>query len=385
MTRGLLFRLARLNPEPGAVDELQGLLCGTAPEMVEGKALVQLALETGVAPIIYQNLTKSDGFPPGLLRMLFNAYLDTLRWNRKCLKEILRIVDALRSGGVAVVPLKGAVAAQSLLGDLGLYAGSDIDILVPRACVEEGVRVLREQGYSDTHVVLDDSLIVSYHHSLKKQNFVVELHWNLLKPPFQAAPEFWWEDAVPGAMPAGTAWALSSEKYLLYLIYRLYSHGFTPLRFFVLPMEIANGRAGPVDWPRFIDLARRCRMERLARFALAFMKDQLGAEVPEDVVAPSRGRRRLHDRIARALVGEAPVRQLTRLRLYQLFDSRIQIIHMGFRKLFPPLAEIRWRYYLTDDGWRLLVLYVLNPVLLLVNVAARDRFIDWFCVSRRPQ
>jgi len=114
------------------------------------------------------------------------------------------------------------------------------------------------------------------------------------------------------------------------------SKGFTPLRMFVLPAEVANGRAGAVDWTRFLDLARRCRMERVARFALAFMKDRLGAEVPEEVAAPGRRQRLLQERVAQALLGGPPIRQVTRLRLYSLFDSPGQVLRMWCERSSRP-------------------------------------------------
>jgi hypothetical protein len=41
------------------------------------------------------------------------------------------------------------------------------------------------------------------------------------------------------------------------------------------------------------------------------------------------------------------------------------------RKLVPPAAEIRWRYGEAARGWRLPLLYLLNPILALVDPAAR--------------
>ena len=374
----LLFQLARMRSEACAVEKFQALVQGETGGKDEAAALVRLAVDNGVAPLLFRQLRKSAAVPRDLLGLLLGAYFANVRWNQDSLSEISRIIELLRPAGIDAIPLKGAVGALSLLGDEGLYAGSDIDLLVRRERLEDAVRVLRTAGYVDSHAALDVNLQASYHHSLTRGAFHVEVHWNLVRPPFEADPGFWWEDAAPCGNPAGTAWALSAEKYLLYLIYRLYSHGFSPLRFFVLPVEIANGRAGPVDWRRLLDFARRCRMERLTRFALAFMKDRLGAAVPEEVAAPGRGNRRLHERIAEALTGGDPIGQLTRLRLYTLFDTPGQALRMVVRKTFPPAAEIRWRYGVKDGGWKLPVLYLLNPVLVLIEVGKRQQLVDRF-------
>ncbi len=284
---------------------------------------MRLAVDAGVAPLLCRHLPKSAAVPRDLLGALWGAYCANVRWNQGALAEIAHILAALRLSGVDAIPLKGAVGALTLLGDEGLYAGSDIDLLVRRERLEEAVRILGASGYVDSHAAIDVSLEASYHHCQARGAFHVEVHWNLVQPPFEADPGFWWEDATPCETPAGAAWALSTEKYLLYLIYRLYSHGFAPLRLFVLPVEIANGRGGAVDWERFMLLACRCRMRKVACFALAFMKDRLGAEVPEAIAERGRAPRHLHDRIARGLTGVEPISQLTRLRLYTLFESRL--------------------------------------------------------------
>lgn len=344
----------------------------------EGDGLVRLAVDNGVAPLLYRHLEKSPDVRRDLLGTLWGAYHANVLWNRDALAEIACILDVLRSAGVDAIPLKGAVGALSLLGDEGLYAGSDVDLLVRRERLEEAVRLLKAWGYADRHVDLADSLAVSYHHCLQKGTFRVEVHWNLVQLPFAAAPDLWWEDATPYATSAGAPWALSAEKYLLYLIYRLYSHGFAPLRLFVLPAEIANGRAGHVDWDRLMTLSRRCRMYRVSCFALAFMKDRLGVEVPEEIARPGREKRILHEMIARALTGGEPIRKLTRMRLYSMFDSRFDVVRKVLRMIFPPMAEIRFRYGMKGWGWKLSVFYLLNPALMLMNLEKRKKFIGRF-------
>ncbi|HWR97642.1 MAG TPA: nucleotidyltransferase family protein, partial [Candidatus Methanoperedens sp.] len=369
----LLFALARLRPAPGAVEELVGLLRGNRAPGGDAAAVLRQARETGVAPLLYRHLAGAAAVPQGVLRELGRSYLENVRWNRECLGEAAGILAALRAAGIAAIPLKGAVGALTLLGDEGLYAGGDIDLLVRRRDLESAIGTLWSLGYREGPVALRDDLAASYHHCLVRGRFWVELHWNLVEQPFQADPDFWWEDAAPCRTPAGDAWALAPEKLLLALIRRLFARGFSPLRLFVLPVAVANGGAGPLDWQRFLGAARRCGMERVSRFALALMQERLGAEVPESVAAPGRAHRRLRARLERALLGAAPIRQPTRLRLLLLCDSAVQVQGTVARRLFPPVAEIRWRYGEAARGWRLPALYLLNPLLALLEPETRAR------------
>ena len=367
----LLFALARLQPAPGAVARSAALL--REPASPAADRLVRLARAGGVAPLLYRHLAAAGGIPRETLLALGAPYFGNIRWNRECLGETAAILAALRSAGVAAMPLKGAVAALGLLGDEGLYAGGDIDVLVRPGDLAGAIAVLQGLGYVSGPVALADDLAASYHHALVRGRFWVELHWNLVELPFVADPAFWWEGAVFGETSAGPAWVPAPERLLLALIRRLHAHGFSPLRLFVLPVAVAGGAAGPIEWDRFPAAARRCRMERVSRFALALMKDLLGADVPEALAAPGRARRRLGARVVRALAGGPPVRQLTRVRLLALGDSAGLALRTAARKLVPPAAEIRWRYGEAARGWRLPLLYLLNPLLALVDPAARGR------------
>ena len=59
-----------------------------------------------------------------------------------------RVLDGLARASVPVIPLKGVALAESLYGDAALRVSSDIDVLVPRACVARAFAVMGELGYA---------------------------------------------------------------------------------------------------------------------------------------------------------------------------------------------------------------------------------------------
>ena len=91
-----------------------------------------------------------------------------------------RVVSLLADAGIPSLPLKGVTLASDVHGDLGLRPTSDVDLLVPRAALDDASRVLMEQGFSPPTDLLRRNGLPDLHLVLSHPELVqVELHWRI--------------------------------------------------------------------------------------------------------------------------------------------------------------------------------------------------------------
>lgn len=356
----LLFSLARLRPDPNVFRDTADTGFGE---------IVDLAARNGVAPLIYRNLKGLEGVPPDVAERLKNIYLRSVRDNLHHARETVRILRMLGEAGIEAIPLKGSIASEMLLGDPGLYPAGDIDILVRPADLERAKRLLMAHGYDkggDTREM--DLLRTDYHLILSGETYAVELHWNLVKRYFSIPPEFWWEETGKRSYEGLEITVLSPGRYMLYTIFRLFSHGFRPLKFFLLPAALAESEEMERDWRNLLFYARKFRMERLTFFTLRLMHDLLGSKVPGSV--PEReigGYGFLKRRIISALMN-GTARIHIGMALYSLLlDTPLDILRVLLKRVFPEASEIRLRYGLPEKSKKLVIFYFLNPFLFLLR------------------
>ena len=77
---------------------------------------------------------------------------------------------------------------------------------------------------------------------------------------------------------------LEPEKYLVYLIFRLFDHQFSLLRFMVLTAQFINSKHDEIDWQKVVGYAERFKMTRLVYFVLKLLRELLAANVPEKYI-----------------------------------------------------------------------------------------------------
>jgi len=364
-----MFRLAR----PRVAESLDGLKADMASDQtgsVDYERLMRLLDMNGISPLAHKNGGRMPGAPEAFRRKLEHRYLSTLRANMLQQRETFNIIGALKSAGVDAIPLKGSVASEVLFDDLGAYPNADIDILVRPDEMERTATILERSGYMKGDALVDGLMdAADYHTAFSNGTYVVEVHWNLVKRYYCISPDFWWENAGSIEVQGTAVTALSAERYLLYTIFRLFSHAFRPLRFFVLVAAIVDKYHDEIDWSLLLGLADRLRMRRLVVFCLKLLHDEFGMEA---VPAPIRSERLwgyafLKEKVRSGVVQES-VRIHIRMLLYLLLlDGPQDAMRAVAGRIFPHTSEIRLRYGLPAKSKLVYIYYLLNPIFLVTR------------------
>ncbi|MCP4667347.1 MAG: nucleotidyltransferase family protein, partial [Deltaproteobacteria bacterium] len=279
----IAFLLSRLRPSDEDFECLRKLLTEDTSQ-VDYKRLLGLGFKNGVAPLWHKHLEAGGMVPDRVLARLRNVYLFSAASNLAKGAEMLKILDLLKTQGIQAIPLKGAVASDMIFQDAGLYYGADIDFLVRPANLEATKAILIHAGYSFFEEDMEkDWLSTHYHLCFHRDQYYVEVHWNLVKKHFHIPSDFWWEGASVGTYEGREVLCLQPEKYLMYAIFRLFSHSFQPLRFLVLISELANTYHDVIDWAYFKAVTAQYKMQKLSFFTLRLAHEFLGTKIPKEI------------------------------------------------------------------------------------------------------
>src|SRR5689334_7254469 len=177
----LLFACARLSSDLAQLRE-----CAAA---VSDWAKVADAAEYhGLTPLLLRNLKQAEApVPEATLRELESRNARAVRQNLFLTSEMLRVVDFLRQARIEAVPLKGAVLATEVYGDLGLRPFTDIDLLVKPEQIKEAETVVKQLGYAAEFAIPAAHRERWMKHqcelTFRRGDFCrVEMHWDIAHP-----------------------------------------------------------------------------------------------------------------------------------------------------------------------------------------------------------
>ncbi|MDP2157539.1 MAG: nucleotidyltransferase family protein [Nitrospirota bacterium] len=365
----LVLLLSQPAPSALVMQEVQTVLDDISKQ-IDYDWLIQLANLNQVTPLLYKNLLAVQVVPHAIIQLLQKHYIMTLQRNAAHIEETLQLIDILRSAGIRSIPLKGSFAAETLLGDMGLYSTSDIDLLILWDDLKKAREILIASGYDLIKGISEqDQLTGSYHLYFHKDPTVLELHWNLVRRYFQAPSVYWWEDVQDMTFRGVTLPCLSNEKYLLYLIFRLFSKGLMPLHHAVLmPMLLSQG----FDWEKFMASADKLKMKRLTLFTLKFLHDSWGINIPESLTNKHLiGYELLKRFVIRGMFTKDVKPHLRMAVLLLLLDSPVDIFRVLLRRILPSPAEVRLRYNIPHGSLKILPYYLLNPLIMMFRKTKR--------------
>ena len=371
----IICLLSRLKPSSEDIERTKQIVTSGEP-IIDYRKLVRLAALNGVAPLLYNNLKETKIFPEEVLSTLRNAYLFSVAENLRKSAALIRLLDLLKHRGIEAIPLKGVIASELIFGNPGFYYGSDIDILVRPSELQAVKHILIDSGYAHNEADEADMLSSHYHLVFHDGHHLVEVHWNLVKRYFNIPPEFWWEDILLEEYQGQEILCLSPEKYLMCTIFRLFSHMFNPLKFFVLVSEISNKYYESIDWARFASFTQKYGMEKLTIFSLKLSNEFLGTKVPDNILKKNIVGYNLFKRsIINQLFGDVRRPHMGKLLYTFLLDSPFNIFRHFLMRVFPGKSELRRRYGISEGSRTIFVYYALNPILLPLLIL-RKRFDD---------
>ena len=279
----LLLFASRLDPSEKAICEISEAI-GKKKNRLNFEKIYHLAVRNGVIQLVYHNLKNVSGMPRDLLSKLKTTYLHTAADNLRKINELLKITNTLKERGIQAIPIKGALASEMIFNEIGLYHGIDIDLLVHPSKLKDVKQILIDMGYSYNKKTEKDTLSSHYHLAFGKGKIFVEIHWNLVKRYFNIPSDFWWEDTQTVEFDGREIICLSPEKYLMALIFRLFSHMFFPLKFFVITSELCNKNEKTMNWNLFLSYANRYGMQKLSFFTLKLLNEYFDTKVPEQIL-----------------------------------------------------------------------------------------------------
>src|SRR3954467_255464 len=179
----LLLECARLTPDLGRVRDC-------AAVQLDWEKVVDAAEYHGLTPLLLKNLALVDAALPQAAReAIERKSAAIIRQNLFLTSELLRAVSALREAAVETVPLKGAVLASRIYGDLALRPFSDIDLLIRREQIADAESVISKLGYAP-----EFSIPAAHRERWLQQQCELtlrragtsrlELHWDIAHPHF---------------------------------------------------------------------------------------------------------------------------------------------------------------------------------------------------------
>ncbi len=364
----ILFLLTRSNPSPGVISHASTMIKNNV-DSVFLESIKDLAISNGTASIVYKNLKQVDSMPRNIMDSLKNAYLVTIKNNAENIHEMFRILKILSRNRIKVIPLKGAISSEVIFGDLGLYPSSDIDILVSPEDIPKAEELLFEDGYSKAEGLCEADLLSNHYHLIfRKGIYTIELHWNLVKRYFYIPAEFWWQETWETVHEGMEITMLSHERYLMYAIFRLFDHGFRPLKFFVLIAGIIEKYRNDIDWQKLLYFAKEYRMQRLFLFTLKLINYMFDTDIPEHII-----KRRIFayqlikKQVVRGIFNEEKRPHLKMLFYTCLLESPCDFFANLFKRMFPKFSEIRLRYGISANSKKVYMYYLLNPLLIFLK------------------
>ena len=248
------------------------------------------ALDSGVqalVPHLRRNL-RALGIDDPLLELFKGVHRHTWARNQLMFAQVMPVVAALGTAGVATLMLKGAALVADHRQDAGMRQMSDIDVLVPTPAAAAACHVLVDNGMRP---VEDVPLwyVIEYAPSFKHScNFTddaggqLDLHWHALKGScHSAADEAFWAAAEPVQLRGVCTRALCAADEMLLVILHGLRWSPTPSYRWVLDASLlARGLSGPVDYDRLALQARRHRVAPAVRAALLYLRRIAGVDVP---------------------------------------------------------------------------------------------------------
>ena len=264
----------------------------TSLSQADWEDLASRARRQRVRPMFHQRLVALGGpsiVPAATWTDLKAACSSIALLNLFLYAELAPLVRAFDAAGIPVVALKGMHVAMAVYGGIARREMNDIDILVPRDCLERAGAVAQAHGYTSTRPfsVTTDVAVSAHLAALIKGRARLEIHWNIVEPrrSYSVDPAPLIERAVPFAIPGAALRALALEDLVLHLsAHTAYSHRFEfGLRSLCDLAMLVERYENTIDWAIVVHRAEAWGWSRGVHLTLDLARNLLGARVPAEV------------------------------------------------------------------------------------------------------
>lgn len=258
-------------------------------------ALADAAEYHGLAPALYSVTSRAcpELVPENVACRLRNCYRESAKRNLIFTSKLLSLLDILESEGVAVVPLKGPVLAESIYQDPALRPFSDLDLLVHRKDVAAALQLLTREGYGlGAHLArlsLPTLLSLRVELLLSQEQMVpVDLQWEVSPAdyPFHFDAQLLWRSLTRSRIAGREVPSLSPGGLMLFLCVHGAKHMWSRLQWLADVARLARWQR---DWACTLELATEAECERPLLLGLLLAHELLDALVPEVILERARG------------------------------------------------------------------------------------------------
>lgn len=378
----LVLLCARTRLSESAIDKIRS----RAISPLDWDLVVETASRHGVLPLLYRNLRRCcpDELPAAVLADLREQFLLNTQRNLMLTRELLTLLDYMRSNQISATPFKGPLLAITAYGDVSLRQITDLDLIVFKEELPRARDCLREGGYEDLRAMdpLEEKVLLQSNcaMTLTRENprVVVDLHWDLTPKYFFVPLDLDAMRARLTAVPLGGEMVRTfcPEDLLLILCVHGARHVWPRLDWLVGVAELL--RSSALDWDAVVGRARTYKCERMVLLGLALVRRLLDAELPEPIAAGI-----ALDRMVSKLGEEVAAR------LWSERDARGDFLEDTFVDELHPLMFNHWRdrarYYagllfspsaadvaaLRLPSWLEIAYLVIRPVRLLIRFGPR--------------
>ena len=254
--------------------------------------LFQCALKHGVFPSLYRRLADTclEAVPSEVLAAWRRLYQVHALRNLRLTGELLKTLDLFESQGIAALPYKGPVLAQTAYGDLALRQFADLDILVRCADMEKVRELLLAEGYRLLEALSgkQERLHLKYSVEFTFENArrtMLDVHWRLVRDYLGGGldPEEALARRVPLQILGKTVSTLPPEDNLLMVCHYGTLDSWPTLSAVSDVARLIHSQ-NSWNWPRLLQRAKEARLRRQALLGLSLARELLGAPVPPEVM-----------------------------------------------------------------------------------------------------
>lgn len=278
----LLLECARLSADLGRVRDC-------AAGNLDWEKVVSAAEYHGLTPLLLKNLAAADApIPEQQLKQLEQNNGRAIRQSLFLTSELLRVVSSLREAGIEAVPLKGAILATRIYGDIALRPFSDIDLLIRREQISAAERIVSKLGYEAEVPVpplhrerwLEQQCELNFRRGDLSR---LELHWDISHPHFAldtGVDSFWGRLRTTQIGDAKLS-DLSEQDLFFTLIVHGTRHAWSRLMWLVDVAELLR-TAPSLDWDLFFRDAEERGASRMVATALVLISNVFGVSLADD-------------------------------------------------------------------------------------------------------
>ncbi len=393
LTNELKFLIACCQTNPSK-EEINFIFSYLNAEHLDLNALIGLANQHGILPLIYKTLKKlqpvilnsiqdldtgsesgmtDSGSPqitnyPSLITAAKQQYMIIAQRNMLMSAELIRIIQLLEKNSIEALAFKGPALSQMAYGDITLRQYVDLDVLVKKEDIYKIDTLLKDRGYQRVIKLTanQERLWLILKHDLglyhPKSGVHFEMHWSLLDEdyPIQMDQNALWVNPQTIKINQQEIKTFPTEDLLLYLCIHGSTHLWERIEW-IKDIDLLI-RTQTVDWKKIVKKAENSNVETIFYLGIYLAHNLFSTELPAAI-----SKRIYHDNKLAVLsdyifkswqgdntngIGGTLQRTLAMLRLFPDTKARLSYLHKILLK--PTLDEydyvdlpkgLYWFYY----------------------------------------